>query len=46
MRSARSTCFLVLHGTYGEDGTVQGLLEMAGTAYVGSGVLGSAIGMG
>ncbi|MCC6994212.1 MAG: D-alanine--D-alanine ligase [Deltaproteobacteria bacterium] len=37
--------FPVLHGTYGEDGTVQGLLEMAGLPYVGSGVLGSAIGM-
>ena len=37
--------FPVLHGTYGEDGTVQGLLELAGVAYVGAGVLGSAIGM-
>jgi D-alanine-D-alanine ligase len=37
--------FPVLHGTYGEDGTVQGLLELAGIAYVGSGVLGSAVGM-
>jgi D-alanine-D-alanine ligase len=35
----------VLHGTFGEDGTVQGLLEMASIPYVGSGVLGSAIGM-
>jgi D-alanine-D-alanine ligase len=35
----------LLHGPYGEDGTVQGLLELAGIAYVGSGVLGSAIGM-
>ncbi len=35
----------ILHGTYGEDGTVQGLLEMAQIPYVGSGVLGSAIGM-
>ena len=35
----------VLHGTYGEDGTVQGVLEMAGIPYVGSGVLGSAAGM-
>ncbi|HZS75395.1 MAG TPA: D-alanine--D-alanine ligase [Ktedonobacteraceae bacterium] len=35
----------VLHGTYGEDGTLQGLLEMANVPYVGSGVLGSAIGM-
>jgi len=37
--------FPVLHGTFGEDGTLQGLLEMAGLAYVGSGVLGSALGM-
>ncbi|MDE2862155.1 MAG: D-alanine--D-alanine ligase, partial [Chloroflexota bacterium] len=37
--------FPLLHGTYGEDGTVQGLLEMSGIAYVGSGVLGSAAGM-
>ncbi len=37
--------FPVLHGTFGEDGTAQGLLEMAGMAYVGAGVLGSAIGM-
>jgi D-alanine-D-alanine ligase len=37
--------FPVLHGTYGEDGTLQGLLEMANIAYVGAGVLGSAVGM-
>jgi len=37
--------FPVLHGTFGEDGTVQGLLECAGLPYVGAGVLGSAIGM-
>lgn len=37
--------FPVLHGTYGEDGTVQGLLELADIAYVGPGPLGSAIGM-
>ena len=37
--------FPVLHGTFGEDGTVQGMLDMAGIAYVGSGVLGSAVGM-
>nr|AIA12167.1 D-alanine--D-alanine ligase [uncultured bacterium] len=37
--------FPVLHGTYGEDGTVQGLLEMAGIPYVGGGVLASACGM-
>ena len=37
--------FPVLHGTFGEDGTVQGLLELADIAYVGAGVLGSACGM-
>jgi D-alanine-D-alanine ligase len=37
--------FPVLHGTFGEDGTIQGLLELADVAYVGSGVLGSAAGM-
>lgn len=37
--------FPVLHGPYGEDGTVQGLLELANIAYVGAGVLGSAVGM-
>ena len=37
--------FPVLHGPYGEDGTVQGLLEMANVPYVGSGVLGSAVAM-
>jgi len=37
--------FPVLHGTYGEDGTLQGLLEMADIAYVGAGVLGSSVGM-
>jgi D-alanine-D-alanine ligase len=35
----------MLHGPYGEDGTVQGLLELAGLPYVGAGVLGSAVGM-
>jgi D-alanine-D-alanine ligase len=37
--------FPVMHGTYGEDGTVQGLLEMAGIPYVGCGVLASSCGM-
>ena len=37
--------FLALHGRYGEDGTVQGLLEMMGIPYTGSGVLASALGM-
>ncbi len=45
---AKKSCgvvFPVLHGTYGEDGTIQGLLEILGLAYVGADVLGSAIGM-
>lgn len=37
--------FPVLHGTYGEDGTIQGLLEMAGIPYIGCGVLASSCGM-
>jgi D-alanine-D-alanine ligase len=37
--------FPVMHGTYGEDGTIQGLLEMAGLPYVGCGVLASSCGM-
>jgi D-alanine-D-alanine ligase len=37
--------FPVLHGTFGEDGTIQGLLELADLPYVGAGVLGSAAGM-
>ncbi|GAC1662510.1 MAG: D-alanine--D-alanine ligase [Candidatus Acidiferrum sp.] len=37
--------FPVMHGTFGEDGTIQGLLDLAGLPFVGSGVLGSAIGM-
>src|SRR6266481_2144901 len=37
--------FPVLHGTYGEDGTIQGLLELADVPYVGAGVLASAVGM-
>jgi len=37
--------FPVLHGPYGEDGTIQGLLELAGVPYVGAGVLASAAGM-
>lgn len=36
--------FPVLHGPYGEDGTLQGLLELSGVPYVGSGVLSSAVG--
>jgi len=37
--------FPVLHGPYGEDGTIQGLLELANVPYVGAGVLASAVGM-
>ena len=37
--------FPVLHGTYGEDGAIQGLFEMADVAYVGAGVIGSSVGM-
>ncbi len=42
---ALDVVFPVLHGTFGEDGTIQGLFELANIAYVGSGVLGSATGM-
>ena len=42
---ALDVVFPVLHGTFGEDGTIQGLFELAGIAYVGSGVLGSSAGM-
>jgi D-alanine-D-alanine ligase len=37
--------FPVMHGTFGEDGTIQGMLELAGMPYVGAGVLGSAVAM-
>jgi len=37
--------FPVMHGTFGEDGTIQGLLDLAGLPFVGAGVLGSAVGM-
>ena len=37
--------FPILHGTFGEDGTIQGLFELADAAYVGAGVVGSAVGM-
>src|SRR5215510_12069188 len=37
--------FPIVHGTYGEDGTIQGLFELANVPYVGAGVLGSAVGM-
>jgi D-alanine-D-alanine ligase len=45
MVSTLDVVFPVLHGPYGEDGTVQGLLELAGIPYVGAGVVGSAAGM-
>jgi D-alanine-D-alanine ligase len=44
-RDAIDVVFPVLHGPMGEDGAVQGLLELAGVPYVGAGVLGSALGM-
>jgi len=44
-QAAFDVVFPVLHGTYGEDGTIQGLLELADLPYVGAGVLGSAVGM-
>ncbi|TVR02766.1 MAG: D-alanine--D-alanine ligase [Spirochaetaceae bacterium] len=44
-RIAIDVVFPVLHGSFGEDGTVQGALDIAGLPYVGSGVLGSAAGM-
>jgi D-alanine-D-alanine ligase len=43
--SSLDVVFPVLHGTFGEDGTLQGLLELADLAYVGAGVVGSAVGM-
>jgi D-alanine-D-alanine ligase len=43
--SAIDVFFPVLHGTFGEDGTMQGLFELANVAYVGAGVAGSAVGM-
>jgi D-alanine-D-alanine ligase len=44
-RRAFDVVFPVLHGPFGEDGTIQGLLELAGIPYVGAGVLASAVGM-
>jgi D-alanine-D-alanine ligase len=44
-RTPIDVVFPVLHGPFGEDGAVQGLLELAGVPYVGAGVLGSALGM-
>jgi D-alanine-D-alanine ligase len=42
---ALDAIFPMLHGPYGEDGTIQGLLELANIPYVGAGVLASAVGM-
>jgi D-alanine-D-alanine ligase len=44
-RTEIDVVFPVMHGPYGEDGSIQGFLEMAGVPYVGAGVLGSAVGM-
>jgi D-alanine-D-alanine ligase len=44
-RTEIDVVFPVLHGPYGEDGTIQGMLELAGIPYVGAGVLGSALGI-
>ena len=44
-RLALDVVFPVLHGTFGEDGTIQGLLDLAGIPYVGAGVLASSVGM-
>ena len=44
-REGFARCFIALHGRGGEDGTIQGALEMLGIPYTGSGVMGSAIGM-
>lgn len=45
MLTSVDVVFPVLHGPFGEDGTIQGILEMAGVPYVGAGVLASAVGM-
>ena len=45
VRESLDVVFPALHGTYGEDGTIQGLLDMAGVPYVGCGVLASSVGM-
>lgn len=44
-KKALDVVFPILHGTYGEDGTIQGLLKLADIPFVGAGVLGSAVGM-
>lgn len=45
LRTAMDVAVIMLHGPYGEDGTIQGLLELAGVPYTGAGVMASAIGM-
>jgi D-alanine-D-alanine ligase len=45
LRQGLDVVFVALHGPHGEDGTIQGLLELAGVPYVGAGVLASAVGM-
>ena len=45
LRQQMDVAVVMLHGPYGEDGTIQGLLELAGVAYTGAGVLASAVGM-
>jgi D-alanine-D-alanine ligase len=45
LRQGLDVVAIMLHGPYGEDGTIQGLLELAGVPYVGAGVLASAVGM-
>jgi len=45
LRQQMDAAVIMLHGPYGEDGTIQGLLELAGVPYTGAGVLASAIGM-
>ncbi|MGE5378239.1 MAG: D-alanine--D-alanine ligase family protein [Bacteroidota bacterium] len=45
MHHAIDVFFPVLHGTFGEDGTIQGLFELADVAYIGAGVVGSSVGM-
>jgi D-alanine-D-alanine ligase len=44
-REGFDRCFIALHGRYGEDGTVQGALELLGIPYTGSGVMASSIAM-
>lgn len=45
MKGANRIAFIAMHGSYGEDGTIQGMLELAGMPYTGSGILASALAM-